>query len=397
MAEQNPNPSAQNEAPTTSEFTEGVVGLFHTISGTKTKIVYTNVFTGKIHVKSGGFFFNFPWRSKPYKISLDQHKVDTMCRKTTTLGADGVSVGPSVDYDTDYFIKIVDPEKFMDVAYSTSPSQIKKNIGDILDQKIQDYIRRQVYDNIIVQSSVNFLDEIGRRVDGAFPANSLNQFLLENYGLEVSQITFKVRPPQSLIDEATKTKQAEQAARTAEQEKRRRIINAQTQAEETRITASAQAEAEKATIGAKVEVLGGTLNGDQLRDVITTESIAKSNNTKIITGMPGTGTSQSAMDMATLGEVIGAAIAERFPQSQAQTGIPQQQSSQQVQTQQQRQITPEEWAALPDTEYLSVEDSAALAQERGQQIAPGGRYHISYLSAQEKQKYQVAAEKGKSK
>ncbi len=50
-----------------------------------------------------------------------------------------------------------------------------------------------------------------------------------------------------------------------------------------------------------------------------------------------------------------------------------------------------DWKSLPDDEYLSAEDSLRLAQERGMVLTPGGRYHISYLTEEEKKRYKVAA------
>lgn len=402
----NPTPEQQQQQQTPEHvnITEGIVGLFHTISGTKTKIVYTNLFTGKIHVKSGGFFFNFPWRRKPVKISLDQHKIDTICRKTTTLGTGGNSVGPMVDYDTDYFIKVVDPEKFMDVAYSTSPDQIKKNIGDILDQKIQDFIRIQDYDSLIRQSSVDFLSQIGSRdVNGVFPANSLNQELLENYGLEVTRLTFKVRPPQELIAEVTRTKQAEQAARTAEQESRRRQIEAQGQAEVTRIHSAAEAE--------KIRLEGEALAQNiaaWIASGMTNEQIAKKlANHELVNGRNEHTIIMAAADQAQQQAGSGAFNAtlmmqlfnQMMQQHQAQQQVqqpPQQQVQQQTQQQQQPTSTVN-WAVLPDDEYLSAEDSVSLAAERGQTIAPGGRYHISLLTDEEKTRYHVAAQRGNTR
>lgn len=406
MADNNTNQNAQNNQETneTAEFTEGVVGLFHTISGTKTKIVYTNLFTGKIHVKSGGFFLNLPWRKKAVKISLDQRKVDTVCRRTTTIGTGGANIGPEVDYDTDYFIKVTDPEKFMDVAYSTSPSQIKKNIGDILDQKVQDYIRSQAYDDLIRHSSVDFLSEIGSRINGAFPPGSLNQELLENYGLEVTKITFKVRPPRELVEEATRTKQAEQAARTAEQESRRRQIEAEGQAQVTRITS--EAEAEKARLqGAALAqnisswIAAGMTNEQIAMKLANQELVNGTNQHTIVMAAAAQAQAQTGNDAfnATLmlqlfNQIMqqnNAQQPQNQPQSQPQSQ-PQNQQQQQQQTQPQSQV---DWSALPDEEYLSAEDSARLAAERNQQIQPGGRYHISFLTDDEKTRYHVAAQR----
>lgn len=417
MANNNANPNPQPQpnpqpAPEHGEFTEGVVGLFHTISGTKTKIVYTNLFTGKIHVKSGGFFFNFPWRRKPVKISLDQHKIDTVCRKTTTLGTGGNNVGPMVDYDTDYFIKIVDPEKFMDVAYSTSPEQIRRNIGDILDQKIQDYIRVQDYDTLIRQSSVDFLSQIGSRVNGVFPANSLNQELLENYGLEVTRLTFKVRPPQELIAEVTRTKQAEQEAKTAEQESRKRQIEATGQAEATRIAAAAEADKERfkgAALAQNIAAwIASGMTNEQIAAKLANQELVNGTNPHTIIMATAAAQQQvqqgqiggSAFDMTLMLQLFNQMMQQNQVQQQAQPQAQQTQSQPQTQTQTQTQQQGQaqqqpqasvNWSTLPDSEYLSAEDSARLAAERGETIQAGGRYHISLLSDEEKTRYQVAA------
>lgn len=415
MADNNANPNPQNsQNPQTSEFAEGVVGLFHTISGTKTKIVYTNLFTGKIVVKSGGFFLNFPWRRKAVKISLDQHKVDTICRKSTTVGTGGNSIGPEIDYDTDYFIKIVDPEKFMDVAYSTSTAQIQRNIGDMLDQKIQDYIRQQPYDVLIRHSSIDFLNEIGARVNDVFPPNTLNQELLDKYGLEVTRITFKVRPPQALVDEAMKTKQAEQATRTAEQEKRRKEIEAQSQAQVTRINAQAEADKERLRGAVLAQNISSWISAG-----MTNEQIAmKLANQELVNGvnpntivmatsaiqqqgfLPG---QNASFDMAGMLQLFNKIMQQQAAQNQVQYqgqpmgGQPAQQQSLQQQPAQRQALSSQDWASLPDTEYLTEEDSVKLAAERGEQILPSARYHISYLTAEEKTRYQVAAQKGNTR
>ncbi len=415
MADNNANQNAQNGAQnnqSTGEFTEGVVGLFHTISGTKTKIVYTNLFTGKIHVKSGGFFFNFPWRKKAVKISLDQQKVDTVCRRTTTVGTGGTNIGPEVDYDTDYFIKIVDPEKFMDVAYSTSPAQIRRNIGDILDQKVQDYIRSQPYDALIRHSSVNFLSEIGDRVNGVFPPGSLNQELLENYGLEVTKITFKVKPPQELIAEATRTKQAEQATRTAEQESRRREIEAQGQAQVTRINAEAEAEKERLKGAALAQNISGWIaagmTNEQIAQKLANQELVNGVNPNTIVMatsavqqqgfLPG---QNAGFDMAAMLQLFSKIMqqnqSQQTPQAPAQEQQTQPESQRQAQTQAQQQPAQVDWSTLPDDEYLSAEDSVRLANERGDNLLPGARYHISYLTDEEKQRYQVAAQAGRTR
>ncbi len=392
MPDQSQNQNPQNGAQPQQELTEGVVGLFHTISGTKTKIVYTNLFTGKIQVKSGGFFFNFPWRTKPVKISLDQQKVDTVCRKSTTLGLDGQSVGPEVSYDTDYFIKIVDPQKFMDVAYSNSPSQIKKNIGEMLDQKIQDYIRKQSYTAFITQNSVDFLNHIGQRQNGVFPPGSLNQELLEQYGIEVTKITFKVRPPQRLIDEAEKMIQAKQAADRAEIDQKRQITEAKTAAESKKLTSGTDIE----LFRSKLEVLRSTLTPEQTTEYLTTEAIANGTGSTNVNLFKGDfGGSKPSADTIFLGQTIGAKIEEGFSRIQS-TQAPQSAP----QSQQPRQSTPltlEQWASLPDDEYLTHEDSLKLAQERKTTIVEGARYRISLLTEEEKTRYQVAAEKGKTK
>ena len=149
------NNQPQTQQPQQDELVRGVVGCFHTISGNKTRIVYTNVFTGKLHVKERGLFFNFPWRIRPVTVSLDQQKVDTAERMTHTAST-GTSTGPSVSYDTDYFLKIVDPVKFVESTESTSPSAIRKTIGDLLDQKIRDYIITQDYATLMQQGAINF-------------------------------------------------------------------------------------------------------------------------------------------------------------------------------------------------------------------------------------------------
>ncbi len=407
MADTNQNQNPQQGQPQSSnDITEGVVGFFRTISGTKTKIVYTNIFTGEIKVKSRGIFFNFPWKSRPVRISLDQHKIDTVCGRTTTLGTGGNTVGPEIDYDTDYFVKIVDPGKFMDVAYSTSPEQIKKNIGDILDQKIQDYIRSHEYDTLIRQSSIDFMDEIGKRTNtGAFPTGTLNQELLEHYGMEVSKITFKVRPPKELLEEATKAKQAELATKTAENERKRREIEAQADADVTRIKAAAVAEQERLkgeaiakniaswiAAGMTNEQIASQLVNHELVNGVNPNTIVLASSAVQQNGsVPG---QNAAFDMTTMLQLFSKMLQQ---QQASQQQTVQQQPSQQQPVQQQQAPEDADWASQPDTEYLTAEDSAKLAAERKTTIVPGGRYHILHLNDEERTRYCVAADKGKTK
>lgn len=399
MAGQNTNQNP-TQNPNETLITTGIVGLFHTISGTKTKIVYTNLFTGEIKVKSGGFFFNFPWRKKAIKVNLDQQKIDTSEKQAFTLGGTApngaVQVGPQVSYDTDYYVRVVNPEKFMDSAYAGSASQILKTIGDILDQKVQDYIKTQQYDTLIAHNSVDFLNQIGNRaLTGAFPANSLNQQLLDTYGVEVTKITFQVKPPQQLVEAAAKTRQAVEDQKRIKIEQETERMRIETEADRIKKLSDARAQETREVGKAKAEVLGDTasalgqtLDPTATKDVMVADAFANGSNKGIMT-IGGSGTQQT-MDVAALGQIIGQTIANALPT--------QQQAGQQLQAgQQQQPQQPFDWASLPDTEYLTAEDSAALAAERGKGIQPGARYHISYLTADEKKRYCVAADKGKTR
>ncbi len=398
MADQNQNSQQNQQQNSPAELVRGVVGFFSTVKGSKVKIVYTNVFTGKIKVKSGGLFFNFPWRTSPVEISLEQHKIDTVCRKTTTrIGND---VGPEVDYDTDYFIKVVDPSKFMDSSYSQSVEQVRKNIGEILDQKIQDYIRSSEYDTLIHQPSIDFLDQIGKRTStGAFPTGSLNQFLLEQYGIGVAHVTFKIRLSKEIQDAINARKQASEQAKAEDEKRKVKVTAAKADAEVKKIQAETDAnvarlmgEASGAALRSELEAYKGIIPDEQMGSVVQAREIAKSKGTII----HSVGGSTATTDALTTGMMMGRGFAMQNTEQPVQQQQPQQQPPAQQQPQQQAP-SQVDWSAVSDDEYLTAEDSAQLAAERKTTILPGGRYHISYLTEEEKKRYCVASAKGKTK
>lgn len=403
MADNNQPQAAQQ--PQQDELIRGVVGCFHTLSGNKTRIVYTNVFTGKLHVKERGLFFNFPWRIRPVTVSLDQQKVDTAERMTHTAST-GTSTGPSVSYDTDYFLKIVDPVKFVESAESMSASAIRKTIGDLLDQKIRDYIITQDYATLMQQGAFNFAAQLN------LGTPSLATQILNDYGVEVRNIMFRVKPPKNLVEEANKTAHARQAQQTAREEAERQRLEAEGKARVTEITADAEKkriEAEGAALAQNMQrwIAAGMTN-EQIAQKLANEALT--NGTNPNTFVFANAGQQMGTDMSALFAMVTAAMRQQ-QQMQQGNGMGavnngNQQSVQQSNNagatnngNQQNSTVPDtiDWDSLNDDEYLTAEDSAALAAERGQRILERGRYHISLLTSAEKQRYVVASQKGRTR
>lgn len=383
MADTNQNPQQQAES---DELVRGVLGFFHPISGRRTTVVYTNFFTGKIHVKKGGLFLGFPWNVKAVEISLNQQKVDTPERITHTATTNGTT-GPSVSYDTDYFIKIVDPELFMERAYSTSARQVRKVIGEKLDQKIRDYIVARSYDDLMRQSSVDFLTEVQRVVNG----HSIASEIEDEYGVEIVSIQFKVKPPKALVDEANKRRQEVAAQETASAERLRKQIEEEGKAERLIIEERAKAEAEKQHVEVQAfrvsQMIASGMQSQQVAQVIANEALTNGTNPNTVViaaanALNASGSAGPTFDVASMTAMVNAIMNQQRSQ---------QSSQQQTQQQSQQQQAFTDWSSLSDEEYLSAEDSVRLSQERGERIQPGGRYHISYLTEAEKARYHVAA------
>ncbi len=395
MADQNTQNNTNNQTVAqvspSDALIKGHVGFWRTIQGTKMRIVYTTL-TGKIKVKSSGIFLNFPWRLKPVEISLDKKKIDTPERTCNTLGVNG-STGPQVSYDTDYYVSIVDSAKFMDAVYShdgqVTSAEVRRFIADKVDQITQDFIRTHDYQRLIASKSVDMMATIGQKTNGSYPAGTLNAELLDTYGVEISAVTFVARPPKTLLDEATRTKVEEQKKLTAAQEQERLRVEAEGKAERMGLMATAEAKRVTAVGRAEATAIGAVKGADP-----TQVALAKEQTKQAQAYAQGTATVY-AFQGGQPGMMMGMPGMYGQPgQPAAQTvGQPGQQQS--VRTQPSRR--PVDWSILPDSEYLTAEDSAQLAAERGASIAPGGRYHISYLSDEEKQRYKVAAEKGKTK
>jgi len=400
MADNNQNQQPQQQ-PQQDELVRGVVGLFHTISGNKTRIVYTNVFSGQIHVKQGGLYINWPWRIRPVTVSLDQQKVDTSERITHTAST-GTSTGPTVSYDSDYFLKIVDPAKFVESTESMSAAAIRRTIGDLLDQKIRDYIITQDYATLMGRGAIDFATQLNSGTP------SLAQQILDDYGVEVRNIMFRVKPPKNLVDEANKTAEARQAQQTAIAAAERDRLEAEGRARVTAITAGAEKtriEAEGAALAQNMQKwIAAGMTTEQIAMKLANEALTNGTNPNTVViaaanAQNATGTNPS-FDMATMMAMFNTMM--RQNQQQVSQQQVQQAPQQQVQQapQQQAQQAPQgqvDWDSLPNDFYLTAEDSSALAAERGINIVPGGRFHISNLTPEEKTRYVVASQKGRTR
>lgn len=403
MADNNQNQN-QTQTPQQDELVNGVVGLFHTISGRKTRIVYTNIFTGQLKVKASGLFFNFPWRIRPVTVSLNDQKVDTPERKThtrTIVNPDGsVSYGPEICYDVDYFLKIEDPVLFMSAVEADGSATIRKDIGDKLDQLIRDYIILESYDALISSGSVNFEQQINQAQAGH---QSLAAQLRNDYGVKISSVMLRLKPPRELIDEANKTKVAEQASRTAAAEAQKARITAQGEADVTRITAEAQAEKDK-TAGAALAInisswIAAGMTNEQIAEKLRSEALvngANPNTIVLANAINSAGAANQGLDPVTIMALFNAMMRQQNVNGQQPTvGQPTSVGQQSVSSSSQPSSV--DWSSLSDDFYLTAEDSAKLAAERGVQIQPGGRYHIGLLNADEKTRYVVASQKGRTR
>ena len=395
----NNQPQAQQHQQ--DELVKGVVGFFHTISGNKIRIVYTNVITGNLHVKTKGLFWNWPWRIRPVTVSLDQQKVDTPERVTHTAST-GTSTGPTISYDTDYFLKIVDPVKFVEATESMSASAIRKTIGDLLDQKIRDYIITQDYATLMSRGAIDFATQLSSGTP------SLAQQISDDYGVEVRNIMFRVKPPKSLVEEANKTALAQQAQRTALAEAEKERIAAQGRAQVTTITADAERqrlELEGAALAQNMQSwIAAGMTNEQIAVKLANEALTNgtNQNTIVVASAAANGAVAGAnpnFDMATMMSMFNIMMQRQQNGAAQVSGVNNvaPAASSATATQQPDQV---DWASLPDNQYLTAEDSAALAAERraknlpDAEILPGARFHISLLSDEEKQRYVVASQKG---
>ena len=104
-----------------------------------------------------------------------------------------------------------------------------------MDQKIRDYIITQDYATLMQQGAINFATQLN------VGTPSLAQQILDDYGVEVRNIMFRVKPPKNLVEEANKTAHARQAQQTAREEAERQRLEAEGRAKVTEIDATAGA------------------------------------------------------------------------------------------------------------------------------------------------------------
>ncbi len=393
MAESQVNPAQGTPTEQNHDIVRGVVNFFNVVGRTNTKIVYTSL-GGNVVVDQGfrlfrGLYLNFPWKRRAVRVSLTNHTLDTESKETFTLGVNGAN-GVKIGYDADYQIRIVDVEKFYSVAdslgngndLSINTKEIYKLIQNLLEQRVLEYIHSRTYDDLMRLQSVDLQSAIN--MPGTNGATSLMQYIRDNYGVEVSRITFQLCQPKALSEEATKTRVVEQEKLTALQQQQKLKIEEEGRAERTRIMTDVQAEQVKKMGEAEAAAIGSINGADPTRVAEAKEETkraqAYASGTATVYAFQG---GQPNMVMGMPGMMNG------MPQQQVSQ--PAQQPVSQVSTQS------VDWNSLPDDEYLSVEDSAQLSAERGKAILPGARYHYSYLTAEEKTRYKVAADKGKTK
>lgn len=371
----------------------GKVGLFGHIIGDKAQIVYSNLLSGDIHVKGKGIFFNFPWKVKAVQISLDDYRIDTKPRAIQTKDPNGSGFGPEVFVDADYTVRIADSEKFMNAVYGNnnqniSASYVRSMIGIKLDEMVAIYIKNLTYEEAVRQTSPNLMMLLNQIENNGL---SIKQNLFNLYGVEVADMTVLINEDEKLKNARKDTKEAEEKKKTSAIENATRLERAQTDSAIEKIKGETAAQVEGAKFAARKDALTDEqLSAEQTTDIIKAESLANGQGTtRVFYSTGDAGVSQTVMGADVFGQVVGDALKETLSQFQQQSQ-PAQQQTQQQQTQSTQANV--DWSKLPDTEYLSAEDSARLAAERGEQLLPGGRYHISLLNDAEKQRYHVAAQ-----
>ena len=213
---------------------------------------------------------------------------------------------------------------------------------------------------------------------------------------------FRVKPPKNLVEEANKTAHARQAQQTAREEAERQRLEAEGRAKVTEIDATAGAkkmDIETAAVARYIEaVIGAGLTNEQVAAKLVNEALTNGTNpnTIVVASAAANGNVAGAnpdFNMATTMSLFNMMMQRAQQNNNQGMGQPVQQAPvfQQQNVANTRAI---DWDALDDNVYLTPEDSAALAAERGKTIAPGSRYPISMLTDDEKQRYTVAAQKG---
>ncbi len=391
---QNQN-NQNNQQPQKETLARGFLGLFSVVTPPK-KIAYAGL-DGEITVVSKGLFFKFPWFIKPIEIVVGdgmKAKIDTPKRTSITRAARGTAVGPEVEYDTDYRYKVVDAEKLARFIYGqrdgiTDERGLKEIVGDKIDQAVSDYIRTTDYNTLLSKStSVDYLARlVGRRGgSGTFDPSSLNAEFLDKYGIEVTDVYLSIRPPQALVDAAKQQKQTEleRERRKVEAEGQAAVMDIQSQAEAKKIQTlgAAQVSVDKQSLEAAVTsgVTPDVAYGEREK----TRRAGSYKNATVFEGVGG------------MAPMMGYPMFGGYQPGSYQAGSGQSTTILSPLLSKTPQEQEEYYRNLSDDEYLSVEDSAALAAERG--VVPklsGYRFSIRQLTEDEKKRYHAASAKPK--
>lgn len=399
MADNNTNnPSEELMRQRNEQIVNGgkVRGPFVTVK-TGTVLVATNMFTGQIIEKSMGLKIIWPWL-RDARIS-STHSQPLFTPTSSTLTSDNLRVS----FDTDYMFKIVDQTKYasrvMANREGTSMNEEAiKTIGRILDQLVKDHIRQQNSDSFRQTTSLSLNNLLGTQLGNG---RTVEDDLEENFGIKITKMLIKdITLPKEITEAAAQAKEAE-ARRAIE------IKDAEAQAKITRTTAQAEADKTKMLAEAQAEqikqMLAAGLTETSMATKLANEALTNGTNPHTIVLAAAQAKGQAAQsnpqfDMAAMLALFN----QMMQQNQQNVQSVQTAASTAQQTPTPPPASPEptvDFASLPDDEYLTAEDSIVLARERGEEsrLAPGGRYHISFLTDDQKARYSVAAQKGKAK
>lgn len=154
-------------------------------------------------------------------LSTTDYELDTP--SISMLSSDNTT---TIEIDTDYAFKIVDPKKYViklnglgGQSGVLNPSQaLKKYISRLLDSLIKDYVRSHDYEEI--SNKVNLLTDL------SYPLAKIEQ----EYGIDVTRFSIEsIHPPKELTDAkmAQKTAEANAAAKRAEEQVKIDILTEQ--------------------------------------------------------------------------------------------------------------------------------------------------------------------------
>lgn len=196
--------------PDTPEMQNATIKVKRKVKEQRARPRRANIIIERIKAKTG-IKIRWFWESW-LVLSTTDYELDTP--SISMLSSDNTT---TIEIDTDYAFKIVDPKKYViklngsaEQAGVANPSQaVKKYISRLLDSLIKDYVRSHNYEEI--SHKVDLLTDL------AYPLAKIEQ----EYGIEVTRFSIEsIHPPKDLIDAkmAEKTAESKAAAMKAEKQ-----------------------------------------------------------------------------------------------------------------------------------------------------------------------------------